>query len=59
MSWIKCSERMPEPSVFVVIVLGQRVTPAKWCEEFWLVDDATYARNETTHWQPLPEPPND
>ena len=64
MTWIKCSERMPEHGVTVIICrrsgFGPKVESA-WRDTnsfrstsvWW--DDGGYV----THWQQLPEPPSD
>ena len=65
MSWIKCSERMPDETQQVLgwgKALGFALVE-KGSRGWWLcVDDGdpyisgAYA---PTHWHPLPEPPND
>jgi len=65
-TWIKTSERMPDPEVVVLIISTQdyedgetctakcyiSVTGARIWEHYCNIDSAY-----VTHWQPLPEPP--
>lgn len=67
-NWIKCSERMPEKDVAVLCFpMGDEVTHASWDGKYWhqdnswcgvcYIDDVITV--EVTHWQPLPEPPQE
>lgn len=63
MAWIKCSDRMPEPGDVFVYRPEQapHVSVAYWIRDHdvWLVpwSQVRFARDEFTHWMPLPEPP--
>ena len=60
MSWIKCSDRMPSKSIKIIVVFNNGS-----------IDSAYYSTNSkkfrdtccgskrwlVTHWQPLPDPP--
>ena len=72
MEWIKCSERMPEPGVEVLVWIDGHRGPA-WSNNHALVAyrsaisghwlQERHERSEpligVTHWMPLPEPPSD
>lgn len=60
--WIKCSERMPEYFSNVLVTDGEGVEVMRLdCDGYW--DSwlepwvVTVAREDVTHWMPLPEPP--
>ena len=63
MSWIPCSERMPEDCAYVLIRKpdwGRYSATATWGEEnkHWVVSDyERYDVAEASHWMPLQEPP--
>ena len=69
MEWIKCSERLPEESSHLRILLwnGSYIRYGKWlstdcsgknCD--WHDDyDNRIKGKKITHWMPLPEPPTE
>lgn len=70
MSWIKISEKKPEPTTFVLvyapdcnligpILIGQYFPPAGGFEDAWTVYDFYESKLDAkvTHWMPLPEKP--
>ena len=73
MSWIKCSERMPAEGQYVLFFVpastpggaDHYIATGSWgrvnehipCA--WSDGDQPWSAAEVTHWQPLPEPPND
>lgn len=62
--WIKCSERMPDDFMDVLITDGIYVE-VMWldCEGYWdsWVDGGyrTVCPDDITHWMPLPKPPQE
>ena len=60
MSWIKCSDQMPEDGQEVLIYIGKQRLVAEKSKVFGFIDslDREALRADMiTHWQPLPEPP--
>lgn len=59
-SWIACSERMPEPGAFVAIytsgdgVLGV-IYESSFPSHPWKGEQADYVPEEVTHWTALPK----
>lgn len=70
-NWIKVSERSPEEkkshSVFIVVMFSHYkhktfVEPLHYINGTWytmLDEEPLDPEYEVTHWQPLPEPPNE
>lgn len=61
--WIKCSEKLPEKPIPVLIYHLGDVSSATYIRSerkgnYWAKEDRLY-NSEPTHWQPLPEPPKD
>ena len=63
--WIKCSEKMPEIDVDVLIVARGQVTAGYlsrfYCRgdirKFRVISGSIIDSSHVTHWQPLPQPP--
>jgi len=71
MAWIRCSERVPEPETEVLVYVDGHRGPswsnnhclvaywAPWADEWYEERHSETWLVGVTHWQPLPEPPND
>lgn len=67
--WVKCSERMPQRGVPVIvwrrssdwqIVRAQEATlKENYGALLWRIRNGWYHPDFVTHWMPLPEPPHD
>lgn len=73
MSWIKCSDKMPDPETIVLIVINGRIDVGAlyWeypgFEDSWKAftywdhphdDGQCWEHNDITHWMPLPDLPD-
>lgn len=58
--WIKCSERMPEPGVSVLVAFSGKVGIADrsllWKGDYLFTGHGG-SHVEVTHWMPFPDPP--
>jgi len=66
MTWIKCSEQMPEPYTEVLVSRGVHVTAKRLVKGWGKNENKTYwdgcsmaGLDYFDHWMPLPEPPKD
>lgn len=58
--WIKCSERMPENMDTVITSNGFDIGCQWWDGDSWQEWSSHDAvPGDVTHWQPLPEPPQE
>lgn len=59
--WISIDERMPDAYTFVLTYdIYDDIDILLWHENYqeWVDNfESFFKRNEVTHWQPLPEPP--
>lgn len=67
-NWIKCSERMPENTQMVLAFSQGEIVAAYWNYVVCPIDYKKYRAftylsgsllEDVTHWQPLPEPPQE
>jgi hypothetical protein len=67
MTWIKCSERMPEDGFWCLLylhaddfTLGTRIGKWRSKDKTWKIYLGDYLNaDHVTHWAELPEPPKD
>lgn len=63
MSWIKCSERMPDDGIDVLLWYGEGIANiGNWSGGYWYTRWGYWEDGDppdVTHWQPLPEPPHE
>lgn len=66
--WIKCSERLPEVGIDVLVATKEGCFVGYWRHYGWEVGcslgvnydmAAITIESKVTHWQPLPPPPED
>ena len=56
--WIPCSERLPEEDgCYLVAVKNDH--KRRYSKTAWFSHDSWFARQDVTHWMPLPEPPKE
>ena len=64
MKWVKLSDKLP-PQRQDVLLYGQDldsnniITAGECIGGFWDVFDVTFDVSTTTHWMPMPEPPEE
>ncbi len=67
MEWIKCSDRLPEDRIDVLVYNGEACSVSSYLKEFynkfgyheWSHNEEQFNYNEVTHWMPLPQPPKE
>lgn len=59
--WIKCSDRMPKPNENVLAICGGRRVIGLYdpIKNRFDLDTGYYELDKFTHWQPLPDYPDD
>ena len=62
-TWIKCSERMPEVQHFCLFYIEGTSLPVMYgyrqANGWFSYTHGQYSKNSITHWMPLPSPPED
>ena len=56
-SWISVNEQMPSEETMVLVSNSKEVTIAYYACACWLNEKHCELNAIVTHWQPLPEPP--
>lgn len=62
--WVKCSDRLPEKDIGILIFWNGNVRMAELQNtgshfDFFVSGTFYLDGEDVTHWMPLPEPPND
>jgi len=61
MDWVKCSDRLPEDRIDVLVFNGKACSVSCYCfnntHNWWSHNNEEYDYS-ITHWMPLPEVPN-
>lgn len=58
--WVRCSERMPEPTGDETVLMyfaTTEVLTGAWDGDDWIHGDTIIPRRHVTHWMPLPPSP--
>ena len=57
--WIKCSEKMPDEMIPVLILTDYgKMDVCRFCDGLWInYMRPQHSDGSVTHWMPLPEPP--